>query len=278
MGNCKCNMFNNNMDANSHCNTTSDEKYYKKKDVDYSNNNTMENIGRKINVYIIRHGERTDEISNEDMIKKAHDNLNDLGIRQDKYDPPLTAKGVQQAAAVGKRLQSLKCIDFKTIFASPFIRTLQTANEIASTLNITVTPTLGIGSCAAFVKHYGMDFVLESNYFIDSKSIQKLCNKCKVLNFQKEALNFRESLENILRKRMVHEKNSDDNILVVTHREGICDIVSDKEGCNVPWNFGTPNYCGCFILQYKYAADGKTIYKKWRLKTKLKDLETTKRC
>ena len=70
----------------------------------------MENIGRKINVYIIRHGERADEISNEDMIKKAHDNLNNLGIRQDKYDPPLTMKGMQQAVAAGKRLQNLTLI------------------------------------------------------------------------------------------------------------------------------------------------------------------------
>jgi phosphohistidine phosphatase SixA len=162
----------------------------------------------------------------------------------------------------------MKGVNFETIYVSPFIRTLQTANEIGSILDLTLTPTLGIGSCAAFVKHFGLDYILKSNYFIDKESRERLCNQCKVLDFRTEKLNFRENLERILID-MINEKNVNDNILVVTHREGIYDIVQDRKGCNVPWTIGTPEYCGCFVLQFKYIDDGKsTPYKKWRLKTK----------
>lgn len=246
---------------------------------DNNNNNdkkTENNInGRKINVYIIRHGERADEVSNEKMIKNAHEKIKELKVRQDKYDPPLTPIGVEQAIAAGKRLKNMKGVNFETIYVSPFIRTLQTANEIGSILDISLTPTLGIGSCAAFVKHFGLDYILKSNYFIDKESRERLCNQCKVLDFRTEKLNFRENLERILID-MINEKNVNDNILVVTHREGIYDIVQDRKGCNVPWTIGTPEYCGCFVLQFKYIDDGKsTPYKKWRLKTKFEDFETT---
>ena len=188
-----------------------------------------------------------------------------LGVRVGVYDPPLTSNGIRLAAECGKRLKGLKNVKFETVYTSPFIRTLQTASEVAAELEISITPVVGVGSCAAFVKELGVEKVLRDQYFVNRRAQEAICGETKIMDTNHDALTFRKSLESIL-INMVKSKSPFDNALFVTHREGIYDMIQDKKGCGIDWAWGTPEYCGCFVLQFKYMDQGEssTPYKKWK--------------
>ena len=59
-----------------------------------------------------------------------------------RYDPPLSDNGIIQAQQLAQRLQGEK-IDY--IFASPFLRTIQTAYPIAKKLNLRIKLEAGLG-------------------------------------------------------------------------------------------------------------------------------------
>ncbi|MDJ0591759.1 MAG: histidine phosphatase family protein [Pleurocapsa sp. MO_226.B13] len=82
-------------------------------------------------VWIARHGNRLDFVNPEWF---------DTAVR--RYDPPLSADGFVQAAELGQRL---KTANISQIFASPFLRTIQTANEIAQILNLPIKLEAGLG-------------------------------------------------------------------------------------------------------------------------------------
>ena len=82
-------------------------------------------------VWIARHGNRLDFINPEWF---------NTAIR--RYDPPLSDDGFVQAAELGQRLKSEQ---IKHIFASPFLRTIQTANEIAQILDLPIKLEAGLG-------------------------------------------------------------------------------------------------------------------------------------
>jgi broad specificity phosphatase PhoE len=52
-----------------------------------------------------------------------------------KHDPILSPLGIQQAKRLAERLQQS---NIKHIFSSPYIRCLQTANEVADLLNLQI--------------------------------------------------------------------------------------------------------------------------------------------
>ena len=81
-------------------------------------------------VWIARHGNRLDFI-NPEWFDTAHR----------RYDPPLSVDGVTQAAELGQRLKQENICH---IFASPFLRTIQTANEIAQVLNLPIKLEAGL--------------------------------------------------------------------------------------------------------------------------------------
>ena len=82
-------------------------------------------------VWIARHGNRLDFVNPEWF---------DTADR--RYDPPLSDDGFVQAAELAQRLKE-ENIDH--IFASPFLRTIQTANEIAQVLNLPIKLEAGLG-------------------------------------------------------------------------------------------------------------------------------------
>ena len=83
----------------------------------------MRYIGAK-NIFLIRHGERLDKV-----------NLNWATNALRPHDTPLSAMGHKQASHLGKWLYSKIPIRKPAkIFCSPFIRCVQTANEIAKQL------------------------------------------------------------------------------------------------------------------------------------------------
>ena len=73
-------------------------------------------------VWIARHGNRLDFV-NPEWFNTA----------RRRYDPPLSDDGVIQAQELAARLQNES---ISHIFVSPFLRTIQTASEVAKVLNL----------------------------------------------------------------------------------------------------------------------------------------------
>lgn len=82
-------------------------------------------------IWITRHGKRYDFV-NPDWFITA----------ELPYDPHLAEDGIIQAQALGKRLQSA---NITHIFTSPFLRTVQTAHEIAQILDLPIKLEAGLG-------------------------------------------------------------------------------------------------------------------------------------
>jgi broad specificity phosphatase PhoE len=81
-------------------------------------------------VWIARHANRLDFV-NPDWFLTA----------ERRYDPPLSDDGMVQAQQLAKRL---KGENISHIFASPFLRTVQTANAVAEVLNLTIKLETGL--------------------------------------------------------------------------------------------------------------------------------------
>ncbi len=75
-------------------------------------------------VWFVRHGNR------EDFVDPEYRHTSDR-----PFDPPLSADGLAQARSTGRRLAGE---GIARIYASPFLRTVQTANEIAAELDLTI--------------------------------------------------------------------------------------------------------------------------------------------
>eukprot|EP00468_Gymnochlora_sp_CCMP2014_P012793 CAMPEP_0167745576 /NCGR_PEP_ID=MMETSP0110_2-20121227/3226_1 /TAXON_ID=629695 /ORGANISM="Gymnochlora sp., Strain CCMP2014" /LENGTH=176 /DNA_ID=CAMNT_0007630229 /DNA_START=1147 /DNA_END=1674 /DNA_ORIENTATION=- len=86
--------------------------------------------GRLGSIFLVRHGERLDHINPAWRTRAAN-----------PFDSPLSDNGVQQAKETGIRLQSER---IHQILASPFLRTLQTAVEIAKQVGAKVCVENGI--------------------------------------------------------------------------------------------------------------------------------------
>lgn len=81
-------------------------------------------------VWIARHGNRIDFV-----------NPNWFVTAERRYDPPLSEDGTIQAQQLGQRLKSEKIVH---IFASPFLRTVQTANQVAEALDLPIKVEAGL--------------------------------------------------------------------------------------------------------------------------------------
>ncbi|MEH1966787.1 histidine phosphatase family protein [Nostoc sp.] len=81
-------------------------------------------------VWIARHANRLDFV-NPDWFLTA----------ERRYDPPLSDDGMVQAQQLARRLKKEKIAH---IFASPFLRTVQTANAVAEILNLPIKLETGL--------------------------------------------------------------------------------------------------------------------------------------
>jgi broad specificity phosphatase PhoE len=82
-------------------------------------------------VWIARHGDRLDFVNPEWFNTATR-----------RYDPPLSDNGFIQAVELGQRLKSEK---IQHLFVSPFLRTIQTANEVAQIINLPIKLEAGLG-------------------------------------------------------------------------------------------------------------------------------------
>lgn len=81
-------------------------------------------------VWIARHANRLDFV-NPDWFLTA----------ERRYDPPLSEDGIVQAQQLARRL---KGENIAYIFASPFLRTVQTANAVAEVLDLPIKLEIGL--------------------------------------------------------------------------------------------------------------------------------------
>lgn len=81
-------------------------------------------------IWIARHANRLDFV-NPDWFLTA----------ERRYDPPLSDDGIVQASQLAQRL---KQENIKAIFSSPFLRTIQTANQVAEVLNLPIKLESGL--------------------------------------------------------------------------------------------------------------------------------------
>ena len=81
-------------------------------------------------VWVARHGNRLDFV-NPEWFNTA----------ENPYDPPLSDDGVIQAQQLGQRLKSETIAH---IFSSPFLRTVQTANQVAQALDLPIKLEAGL--------------------------------------------------------------------------------------------------------------------------------------
>ena len=81
-------------------------------------------------IWIARHGNRLDFVD-----------LDWFTSAERPYDPPLSEDGVLQAQELGKRLKSES---IGHIFASPFLRTVQTVHEVAKILDLPIKLEAGL--------------------------------------------------------------------------------------------------------------------------------------
>ncbi|NES85091.1 MAG: histidine phosphatase family protein [Moorea sp. SIO2B7] len=81
-------------------------------------------------VWLARHGNRLDFV-NPEWFNTA----------ERRYDPPLSDDGLIQARELGQRLKSEKIAH---IFSSPFLRAIQTANQVAEALDLSIKIEAGL--------------------------------------------------------------------------------------------------------------------------------------
>lgn len=98
-----------------------------------------------VRVIVVRHGERLDE--SDAQLWRG------LRTQETLYDPPLTAKGWDQAQAAGREIAKMLPEDCQlTMYSSPTARTISTAAGLATSLSrgiTTITPCYSLNCCAA---------------------------------------------------------------------------------------------------------------------------------
>ncbi|KAK4535246.1 hypothetical protein CDCA_CDCA04G1271 [Cyanidium caldarium] len=88
---------------------------------------------RERRVYVARHGERLDHVDADWARTAAY-----------PHDPPLTARGRRQAHELGVWLQQQRHANVRYILASPFARTVETADCVAEVLQLPVWREHGV--------------------------------------------------------------------------------------------------------------------------------------
>ncbi|DBA95172.1 TPA: hypothetical protein ACH3X1_015723 [Trebouxia sp. C0004] len=156
-------------------------------------------------VFITRHGERAD-LADEAWLAQA----------EAIDDPPLTQQGVQQAHELGLRL---KGEHIQQIYSSPFFRTVQTAQEVASCIGDNVTIRIEDGLAEGMLTRL---FPAGRPNFQTPKELKSTCKSVDSgyksllhLKFPEDYSNSQERCRQIARQ--LADMHPHDNVLLVAH-------------------------------------------------------------
>ena len=129
------------------------------------------------------------------------------------FDPPLTKVGVKQAAVTA---QYLKQISFKAIITSPKLRTVQTAQAIASPLALEVITDERLTERMEWENKESFDeFIAEWSKTDNDRNFQPKTGASS-------------TAKGVIMKKVVDEltsKHKDGNVLIVTHGGSIGDLL-----------------------------------------------------
>ena len=178
---------------------------------------TSASLARKVRILFVRHGERLDE---SDRMQWAA-----MRTRENWHDPPLTETGREQAREaaheVKKWLTACNCADQFTFFASPASRTLTTAVEVGALLGTPpVTVVHGLYACTAAAFERGLH------------NLPLSCPKTFLGDYPLRALHgtsaddYFQALDQIASLTPLDYTTA----VVVTHREGIRDVIKKAVG------------------------------------------------
>lgn len=207
-----------------------------------------------VGVVIVRHGERLDEVDGKEWRR--------IQTHETKHDPPLTAAGWEQAKCVGGKLTALlqngeACM---TIYSSPTARTLSTAASIVLSLPsgeaVAVTPAYSLNCCAA-ANHYGVakGFPQGEPHEDVMRGVPLTCwpplgNAEEVDRRQtRRSSNFSEAV-----KELAANHSDGDLIVIVTHREGIWDVLKSV-GAKMK-----SGYCNSTFLSYDKSCQALAVW------------------
>lgn len=153
-------------------------------------------------IWIARHANRLDFV-NPDWFLTA----------ERRYDPPLSDDGMVQAHQLANRLKGEK-ID--RIFASPFLRTVQTAAAVASVLDLPIKLETGLS------EWLNPDWMSEEPQRLSTQVLAELYPQIDVSYTPQIAVNYPETREKMRQRsaqtaRCLAREYSPDNILLVAH-------------------------------------------------------------
>ena len=173
-------------------------------------------------VWIVRHGQRFDEVRGNNWRAVCGDAW---------FDPPLTAKGKEQAEGAARQLQAFltqKGADasFDEVFCSPLQRCVSTAEPFSQLFGVPIRIVHGVGECCAALRGHMRDGDAwkTSPMYNALQSMEQLQALCPDAIFAEPD----DVVDQYLGRggdtccgRLAQGKR---RILVVTHREGIRDL------------------------------------------------------
>ncbi|MFH7030915.1 MAG: histidine phosphatase family protein [Heteroscytonema crispum UTEX LB 1556] len=153
-------------------------------------------------VWIARHANRLDFV-NPDWFLTA----------ERRYDPPLSDDGFVQAKHLAKRLKEEKIAH---IFASPFLRTVQTANEVAEKLDLPIKLETGLS------EWLNPAWMTEEPQRLSTSALAELFPRIDISYTPRIAANYPETHEQVRARsaqtaRCLVTEFSPQNILMVAH-------------------------------------------------------------
>lgn len=180
-------------------------------------------------IWIVRHGNRED-FGNPGWAKSA----------ERPYDPALSADGERQAQEAGLSLIGQRV---HRIFASPFLRTIQTAHHIADAVGLPVVLEPGIGEILPTVQEMPA-LLTDADRTIRFPRLASGYQPAGTLAFpETESEGYQRSAQTV---QALAETYPDQNLLFVTHAAPLIGIVRGlthtQERISVP-------LCGIFTLQ-----------------------------
>ncbi|MCL4834754.1 MAG: phosphoglycerate mutase family protein [Caldilineaceae bacterium] len=180
-------------------------------------------------LWIIRHGNRED-----------FGNPNWASSAKRPYDPALSADGERQAQEAGS---SLRQQPVHRIFASPFLRTIQTAHHIADAVNLPVALEPGIGEVLPNVQQMPA-LLAETERSQQFARLDAAYQPIGVLAYpENEADGHRRSGQTV---QQLADALPSQNLLFVTHASPVIGIVRHLTG--IQEQISVP-LCGIFTLQ-----------------------------